>query len=151
MKTTTVVPVASGNTRTVLTTGSAISTAVALETWKSRRKTVISFWNVSPVLAAPCSAPDGLAPTVRSSMTVSGLARTTTDGVGCGGGVDTTRTSAGIGSAAHASRQPRSTAPKTATTPPRAPGRAVVAAVLYHSMPHPCQGSKSADDPNSAY
>src|SRR5262245_10363446 len=131
---TTVVPPASGVTCTVLTRSSETSMAAGLLVSSPRRKSVISSRNVSPVLAGPCPPAAGFAPTVRSSMTVPGVARTVTSVFGSGAGLDSTRTSAGSGSTASAMRHESRTTP-IAPTPPPAPARAVIGAVSTSLSP----------------
>jgi hypothetical protein len=125
----TVVPASSGSTRTMLTRSSETSTAAGRLVARPRKKSRTSSRKVSPVLAIPCPSVAGRAPTVRSSTTVSGVARTVIVVVGSGAGVERTRTSAGIGSAPSASPHDSSTRPKTPPPPP-APGRAVIGTSL---------------------
>src|SRR5262249_36314304 len=139
---TTVVPTPSGLTCTVLTRSSETSMAAGLLVLRPRRKSVISSRNVSPELAGPCPPAAGFAPTVRSSMTVPGIARTVTSVFGSGAGLDSTRTSAGSGSAPRAMRQEsRTTA--IAPTPPPAPARALIGAVST-SLDPPVPGLEQA-------
>ena len=81
---------------------------------------------VSPALAGPRGPTAGFAPGVRSSMRVSGSARTVTVVGACGPEPDSTRTSAGGGSAAPAN----SALPRARPPAHRAARPALMGAVL---------------------